>query len=71
MQMFRWRVEIDVHLCFCWASFAYAGEMLHAGRQIMRISQYIIVLTGFFMGVLVTPRTCPTAFSSNCLSLPS
>ena len=23
----------------------------------MRISQYIIVLTGFFMGVLVTPRT--------------
>ena len=30
-------------------------RLLRAGRQIMRISQYIIVLTGFFMGVLVTP----------------
>ena len=25
----------------------------------MRISQYIIVLTGFFMGVLVTPPRLP------------
>ena len=34
-------------------------EVLRAGRQIMRISQYIIVLTGFFMGVLVTAPLLP------------
>ena len=28
-----------------------------AGHQIMRISQYIIVFFGFFMGVLVLPMT--------------
>ena len=32
--------------------------VMRAGRQIMRISQYVIVLTGFFMGVLVRPRAC-------------
>ena len=32
-----------------------------AGHQIMRISQYIIVFFGFFMGVLVTPATWPAS----------
>ena len=32
-------------------------SMRLAGHQIMRISQYIIVFFGFFMGVLVLPMT--------------
>ncbi len=45
-----------------------AGRGARAGKQIMRMSQYIIVFFGFFMGVLVRPRARrPSRLGLGCL----